>query len=313
MNIFIPVPQDKLNQLIRMAGNSIPNTMIVNAVNEKTIIRQFKVAQTRTNNQFSDLFRKVQDKVINKIIDTYDLNEHERSLLLEEFETLRTPMTGILKKGLSDAITIGNREATLSIQKLGSDITYKDFNPKVRELLLERADKAVEQSLNTMSEQLMDRVATAYEKGWNSEKAAREISATMDGMENKNLKTLTRTEMHSAKMEARQLKYQEMGVEHTIWLTSQDDLVRGNDPKDEADHTILEGEITPIGEPFSNGLLYPGDMNGPIEEWINCRCDYRPFIMPLGKEAPGEGPFHEEDLVDVENTVSVQDVKDITP
>ena len=295
MNIFIPVPQDKLNRLIRMAGNSIPDEMIVNAVNEKTMVRQFKVAQTRTKNQFSDLFRKVQDKVINKIMDTYDLNEHERSLLLEEFETLRTPMTGILKTGLSDAITTGNREATLSIQKLGSDITYKDFNPKVRELLLERADKAVEQSLNTMSEQLMDRVATAYEKGWNSEKAAREISATMDGMENKNLKTLTRTEMHSAKMEARQLKYQEIGVQYTIWLTANDDIVRGNDPKDEADHVIMDGEIARIDEPYSNGLMYPGDMNGELSEFINCRCTEGPFIMPLGKEAP-DGPFFEDDL-----------------
>ena len=113
--------------------------------------------------------------------------------------------------------------------------------------------------------------------------------------------------MHSAKLEARQLRYLERGVEYTQWITAGDDLVRGNDPRDEADHVSMDGEITRTGEPFSNGLIYPGDMNGDISEWINCRCDYRPFVMPLGMEPPGEGPFFEEDLVEVEEKVSLSD------
>jgi hypothetical protein len=28
----------------------------------------------------------------------------------------------------------------------------------------------------------------------------------------------------------------------------------------------------PLDEAFSNGLMYPGDENGPPEEVINCRC-----------------------------------------
>lgn len=30
----------------------------------------------------------------------------------------------------------------------------------------------------------------------------------------------------------------------------------------------------PLDEPFSNGLMYPGDENGPPEEVINCRCTH---------------------------------------
>ncbi len=45
-----------------------------------------------------------------------------------------------------------------------------------------------------------------------------------------------------------------------------------------------------------------------ISEWLNCRCDYRPFVMPLGMEPPGEGPFFEEDLVEVEEKVSLSDL-----
>ena len=35
---------------------------------------------------------------------------------------------------------------------------------------------------------------------------------------------------------------------------------------------MLDGEIKPFDESFSNGLMYPGDINGTAEEIINCRC-----------------------------------------
>jgi len=58
-----------------------------------------------------------------------------------------------------------------------------------------------------------------------------------------------------------------------------------------------------VGEPFSNGLYYPGDRSGgdgTIREWINCRCRLVPFLMPEGKMAPiGKNWFYEGDLKDL--------------
>lgn len=42
-------------------------------------------------------------------------------------------------------------------------------------------------------------------------------------------------------------------------------------------HAEMHGTRALIGEPFGNGLLYPGDPNGPPEEVINCRCTYNPL------------------------------------
>ena len=37
-------------------------------------------------------------------------------------------------------------------------------------------------------------------------------------------------------------------------------------------HAAMHGEIVPLDAPFSNGLQYPHDPNGPASEVVNCRC-----------------------------------------
>lgn len=44
------------------------------------------------------------------------------------------------------------------------------------------------------------------------------------------------------------------------------------DGKTRDSHRKLDGEIRELDEPFSNGLMYPGDPSGSAAEVINCRC-----------------------------------------
>jgi len=37
-------------------------------------------------------------------------------------------------------------------------------------------------------------------------------------------------------------------------------------------HQMVDGEIRELDEPFSNGLMFPGDPSGGVEEVVNCRC-----------------------------------------
>lgn len=37
-------------------------------------------------------------------------------------------------------------------------------------------------------------------------------------------------------------------------------------------HVQIDGQIREVGEPFGNGLMFPGDPNGPAKEVVNCRC-----------------------------------------
>ena len=49
------------------------------------------------------------------------------------------------------------------------------------------------------------------------------------------------------------------------WISSRDSRVRD-------EHSFMDGETRPFNEPYSNGLMYPGDPGGSADEVINCRC-----------------------------------------
>lgn len=50
-------------------------------------------------------------------------------------------------------------------------------------------------------------------------------------------------------------------------------------------HRQLDGERRKVGEPFSNGLLYPADPNGAPEEVYNCRCNIKGVVKGLEPRA----------------------------
>jgi hypothetical protein len=49
--------------------------------------------------------------------------------------------------------------------------------------------------------------------------------------------------------------------------------IHDGQPKEPRDwHVEMSGETVNVGDAFSNGLLYPRDPNGPMEEIANCTC-----------------------------------------
>jgi Phage Mu protein F like protein len=67
------------------------------------------------------------------------------------------------------------------------------------------------------------------------------------------------------------------------WSTSKDDDVRDS-------HRKLEGVEIPGDQRFANGLLYPGEANGPPAEIINCRCVLLWRVVKNAKIAPPQKP-----------------------
>ena len=58
----------------------------------------------------------------------------------------------------------------------------------------------------------------------------------------------------------------EQGYKTKVWVTVGDDRVRPT-------HHACAGQGSiPLDEAFSNGLMYPGDPNGDMDEIENCRC-----------------------------------------
>lgn len=84
-------------------------------------------------------------------------------------------------------------------------------------------------------------------------------------------------------------------VEYIQWIATNDERTRDSHAEQDGEITYADGTGV-----FSNGLQYPGDTNGDIEEWINCRCDIVAYIPDVGFVPPvgADNWFEDEMLFD---------------
>lgn len=73
----------------------------------------------------------------------------------------------------------------------------------------------------------------------------------------------TQSNMHLNDSLDTQYKYN--NIEFGRWIAILDDRTRPT-------HAAQDGLVRRLGDTFPNGLRYPSDSRGPIEEVINCRC-----------------------------------------
>ena len=93
--------------------------------------------------------------------------------------------------------------------------------------------------------------------------------------------TIARTEVGSAYSIARHEEMKGQGFERHQWLTAGDELVRDGSEPGEFDHAKCEGEVRPVGDPFSCGLTYPMEAGGAAGNVINCRCETIPLVAGM--------------------------------
>ena len=89
---------------------------------------------------------------------------------------------------------------------------------------------------------------------------------------------IARTELASYENRGIHEGYKQSGIEKIQWISIIDGRTRSDQ---RANHIAMNMRITPVGIPFSNGLMYPGDpsANAPAEI-VNCRCTTSPYRPP---------------------------------
>ncbi|WP_296796232.1 phage minor head protein [uncultured Methanobrevibacter sp.] len=150
---------------------------------------------------------------------------------------------------------------------------------------------ASENTLARVDKDINKIITDGYTDGWGINDVASNIEKRFSQLETWEARRIARTEIHGSHMQGIMQSYEEMGVEYTQWASAHDNRTRDT-------HSALDGEIIPFGGVYSNGLRYPGDTNGPISEWINCRCGNIPWFCPPGMMVPvGMSHFRESDLI----------------
>jgi SPP1 gp7 family putative phage head morphogenesis protein len=223
----------------------------------------------------------------------------------------------ILERYIIREYQLGTSEAERLIQQLNPNrVANKARIPRPKPLIrkvlelfgtIEEAEQdllhktfiASQRTLMRITNQINQIITDGYRSGKGINVVANDLTRRFGQLQTWESKRIARTEIHNSHNKAVIDKYNETGVQYTMWITAHDDRVRGLKPTDTADHVALDGEIIRLGDTYSNGLRYPGDTDGPIEEWINCRCSNAPYVLPYGFAAPPQQQFTENDLIKI--------------
>ena len=165
--------------------------------------------------------------------------------------------------------------------------------PSAEERLLNKTFTASERTLARVDSQISQILTDGYRNGQGINSVANDLTQRFDQLTTWESKRIARTEIHNSHNVAVMDTYKELDVEYTMWIAAEDERTRDS-------HLEINGEIIPMGGTYSNGLGFPGDTSGDIEEWINCRCSNAPFVVPYGFMAPSFSPFREDDLIKID-------------
>ncbi len=91
------------------------------------------------------------------------------------------------------------------------------------------------------------------------------VQEYMPGISEGRAGVIAATEAHAAISMGNYQQIVEAGFTSKRWKTTLDGSTRDA-------HRNMNGEEIPLDQPFSNGLMYPGDPSGPPGQIINCRC-----------------------------------------
>lgn len=124
--------------------------------------------------------------------------------------------------------------------------------------------------ISGISETTLKALKAAVAEGESLGESVAEISARMqvvyDGFGSQRAFLIARTEVISYSNAGSRYAAKQTGLNlEKEWIATRDDKTR-------ASHEDMDGERRDMDEPYSNGLMFPGDPHGRAGEIIQCRC-----------------------------------------
>lgn len=209
-------------------------------------------------------FQKSLKKQIETILD----NLHN-----QEFENIAEYLTYSYEEGFVGTL--------YSLQQQGIPLVFPINQEQVAEAIQHDTKISTKKNTKTgklyasLGEDITDlkkKIAGEISRGFAGSMSYAKIAANIaliSGIPKNNAMTIARTEMHRIQTKASMdtcYKAREKKAEVIkFWDSTLDSRTRDS-------HMRVDGEQKELDEKFSNGLLYPGDPDGPAEEVINCRC-----------------------------------------
>lgn len=280
----------------------------------KKQILQSQISNARSRNNERQLERELQrffdrlGKQVKSNLEEYwsdHLLQGQINLISKPIMEAQAEYYLILQKYNRREYRLGIQEAERLVKLSNKPIAEKAVKPRLNkrfdlfatlrgaeEDLLERVFIASQATLNRVDTSIKTLLTEGYQSGKGINYVANLLTKRFDQLQTWESKRIARTEIHNSHNTAVMDTYNEIGVEYTMWISADDERTRES-------HLEINGEIIRLGDTYSNGLRFPGDTDGPIEEWINCRCSNAPYVLPYGYAAPPQQQFTENDLIKI--------------
>ena len=285
------------------------------ALKAKKQILRSQISNARSRNNERQLERELQrffdrlGKQVQSNLEEYwsdHLLQGQIDLIVQPVMEAQAEYYHILQKYNKREYQLGIREAERLVKLSKKPMASKALKPRLfkrydlfatlrgaEQDLLDKVFIASQATLERVDTSIKTLLTEGYQSGKGINYVANLLTRRFDQLQTWEAQRIARTEIHNSHNTAVMDTYQELGVEYTMWISA------GDDGRTRDSHLEVDGEIIPVGGTYSNGLKYPGDTDGPIEEWINCRCSNAPYVLPYGYTAPPFSPFREEDLIKI--------------
>lgn len=253
-------------------------------------------AERRLARRLREIFKAAAEETIDALDSSgvIPANEMARRSVLRALEEAIPALSSVTEEEAIEAARRGRNKIIDSLRKAGfTGLQFDDLPQGVIDRIRSSVFTATERTMRRLVGDVNQALEQGFSEGLGIDGIKELLEDKFTSMADFELNRIARTEVQSIQNAGAYQTIQDLGIEFQEWVTAGDERVRES-------HIEVEGEIVAVGTPFSNGLLHPLDPNGPLEEWVNCRCRAVPFIVPLGKAAPGPGPFREGDLITVE-------------
>lgn len=156
--------------------------------------------------------------------------------------------------------------------KVKMDLKQQPINRNTIDRMTEdRIFQASQKTLARLEGNILPKIKEGVLEGFKLEKTADLLKTEFKGMLDYEMLRISRTETQRTYNESKYEVIKNSAAEGKKWVSSGLSNMRES-------HALLDGEIVAYDEPFSNGLMYPGDPSGPPEEVINCACTIVPVL-----------------------------------
>ena len=214
-----------------------------------------------------------------------------RVAIINEFKKVKEPFKEHMADHALETAKTSRADVYDHMARQGVEMKFTEFNPMTSRQIRLHSFEASDLTMDRMTGDVMGNLTQSYKEGLGIKETAARLESQFQNMRDYELKRIARTETNAAASLGAHYTMEKLDVEYEQWWTAGDDRVRDQ-------HIWMHGQITKVGDNFSNGLAHPHDRMGPIEEWINCRCRPLPYLMPHGYTAPtGRSYFYEDEIV----------------